>query len=217
MMLARVAALTLLATTAANAVVLCAKPRSDGSYNTTIKLREACKDTEMRLGPSALGLQGPPGPGAAIIRDANGVAVGTATSAESVLLFLPSLQPVLVGVNQKGFTPDTLEYFAAPGGDISGQKLDLVFEAAGCTGQPYLPLPATDGLAAFGIVDGNLLYIPTATVDMRQISSVRLSPRSGAGMTQTCHDFSTQLLVTTPTTFDLTTLGLVPPFRISQQ
>ncbi len=50
-----------LGVSAADAVVLCAKPRSDGTYNTSIKLREACRPTETQLDPVALGLQGPKG------------------------------------------------------------------------------------------------------------------------------------------------------------
>src|SRR5262245_9447737 len=56
-----IASLWLVATHAA-AVVLCARPRADGTFNTTVKLRESCHATEMQLDPVALGLQGPEGP-----------------------------------------------------------------------------------------------------------------------------------------------------------
>jgi hypothetical protein len=45
----------------ARAVVLCARPRADGSFNTTIKIRQACSAHETQLEPGALGLQGPKG------------------------------------------------------------------------------------------------------------------------------------------------------------
>src|SRR5262245_18022652 len=45
----------------ADAVVLCAKPRADGTFSTSVKIREACRTSETRLDPGALGLQGPPG------------------------------------------------------------------------------------------------------------------------------------------------------------
>lgn len=45
----------------AEAVVLCAMPKKDGTYSTTIKLREVCKPSETHLDPGALGLQGPQG------------------------------------------------------------------------------------------------------------------------------------------------------------
>jgi hypothetical protein len=44
-----------------NAAVLCAKPRSDGTFSTSVKIREACTPREMQLDPAALHLQGPPG------------------------------------------------------------------------------------------------------------------------------------------------------------
>jgi hypothetical protein len=56
-----VLATTVAATTAA-AVVLCAQPRGDGTFNTTVKLREMCKAHERQLDPDALGLRGPAGP-----------------------------------------------------------------------------------------------------------------------------------------------------------
>jgi hypothetical protein len=52
---------TIFSASTAEAVVLCAKPRSDGTYNTSVKLREACKPGETQLDPAALGLQGEPG------------------------------------------------------------------------------------------------------------------------------------------------------------
>lgn len=45
----------------ASAVVLCARPRLDGTFNATVKIRELCKPREQQLDPVALGLQGPPG------------------------------------------------------------------------------------------------------------------------------------------------------------
>lgn len=46
---------------AAAAVVLCARPKGDGTFNTTIKLRDACKPGEVQLDAAALGLRGPQG------------------------------------------------------------------------------------------------------------------------------------------------------------
>jgi hypothetical protein len=47
--------------TAAHAVVLCAKQRSDGTFNSSFRIREACKSRETELDPVALGLEGPQG------------------------------------------------------------------------------------------------------------------------------------------------------------
>lgn len=55
--------------TSASAVTLCAKPRSDGSFSTTVKIRTSCVGREVALDPVALGLQGPPGPTGAIGAD----------------------------------------------------------------------------------------------------------------------------------------------------
>src|SRR5713226_3086614 len=44
------------------AAVLCARARSDGTFSTSLKIREACRPSETQLNPAALGLQGPPGP-----------------------------------------------------------------------------------------------------------------------------------------------------------
>ena len=55
------AMLVLLLARSAEAVVLCAKPKSDGTYNTNVKLREVCKTGETQLDSTALGLQGPQG------------------------------------------------------------------------------------------------------------------------------------------------------------
>src|SRR5262249_11842190 len=86
---------------AVHAVVLCARPRGDGTFNTSVKLRESCKAGETTLDPATLGLQGPPGPtgptggqgapgeqGAVgppgssgtglVVKDANGTIVGAA-------------------------------------------------------------------------------------------------------------------------------------------
>jgi len=43
------------------AVVLCAKTRKDGTFNSTVRIRETCRKKETQLDPAALGLQGPPG------------------------------------------------------------------------------------------------------------------------------------------------------------
>jgi len=45
----------------AESVVLCAKQRSDGTFSSTVKIRETCAGREVALDPVALGLQGPKG------------------------------------------------------------------------------------------------------------------------------------------------------------
>lgn len=43
------------------AVVLCARPRPDGTFSANVKIRELCTSRETVLNPSVLGLQGPKG------------------------------------------------------------------------------------------------------------------------------------------------------------
>jgi hypothetical protein len=45
----------------ADAVVLCAKSRTDGTFNSSVKIREACRSREVALDPAALGLVGEQG------------------------------------------------------------------------------------------------------------------------------------------------------------
>lgn len=40
---------------------MCAKPKNDGTFSTSVKIRQACKASEVALDPVALGLQGPKG------------------------------------------------------------------------------------------------------------------------------------------------------------
>src|SRR5688572_12649049 len=84
-MLRTVCVVVLVMSAPAHAVVLCAKKRADGTFNTSVKIREACKVTETLLDPASLGLQGPAGPpgpaGPAggpglFVRDSNGALVG---------------------------------------------------------------------------------------------------------------------------------------------
>ena len=46
----------------ADAVVLCAKPKKNGTFNTSVMIREACRKSETQLDLAALGVQGLQGP-----------------------------------------------------------------------------------------------------------------------------------------------------------
>jgi hypothetical protein len=46
----------------ADAAVLCARRRSDGTFNGNVAIREVCRESETRLDPVSLGLQEPSGP-----------------------------------------------------------------------------------------------------------------------------------------------------------
>ena len=52
--------------------MLCAKPRSDGTYNASVKVREACKAGETQLDAAEIGAQGPVGPSEAWVGETDG-------------------------------------------------------------------------------------------------------------------------------------------------
>src|SRR5262245_45012855 len=62
MLVLRAMMMLLPAACVADAVVLCAKARGDGTFNATVRIREACQPKGTQLEPAMLGLQGPQGP-----------------------------------------------------------------------------------------------------------------------------------------------------------
>ncbi len=54
--------LAIILVTSADAAVLCARLRAGGTFSSGLAIRETCKRNETQVNPSALGLQGPPGP-----------------------------------------------------------------------------------------------------------------------------------------------------------
>jgi hypothetical protein len=49
------AGMVLAIVTSARSAVLCAKPRKDGTFSSSVKIREVCKPSEVQLQPDALG------------------------------------------------------------------------------------------------------------------------------------------------------------------
>lgn len=165
----------------ANAVVLCARARGDGTFNTSVKIREACRPTETQLHPVALGLQGPAGPigpsgptgsvgpqgpagPAAVVKDANGalvgVVVGTAPIGDPV-----SAQPPGNGttvIRRVGSVP--IEFYVTDTGFPEMEHAGLEFSNANCTGAPMVVVVAwvTAPLVARAVVvKGTTAYYPT--------------------------------------------------------
>src|SRR5438552_4117827 len=68
---------------ASDAGVLCASHSGSG----TVRVRTACRTTEVQLDPVALGLQGPPGPQGPglVVKDANGSLVGVVLDGDWVV------------------------------------------------------------------------------------------------------------------------------------
>jgi hypothetical protein len=60
-MLARLVILTMVLGGTAHAVVLCAKPKQDGTFDSAVMIRQSCRSDESQLDPGVLGLQGPKG------------------------------------------------------------------------------------------------------------------------------------------------------------
>jgi hypothetical protein len=128
-----------------DAVVLCAKQRSDGTFNSSVRIREACKSRETQLDPVALGLEGPQGeqgqqgePGQAgsfEVQDGLGNTVGT-----------------LIGKHTNGFFT-VLE-------PTSGKALTLVqFGRSDGTGVDILPIPSIVGIRFSGLNCTGQAYI----------------------------------------------------------
>lgn len=172
----------------AESVVLCAKQRSDGTFSSTVKIREACAGREVALDPAALGLQGNAGPSA---RDSNGKLVGPLVGTGVVLR-------VLNGT--------TVQLAVGPQGFLS-RALTLVYDSSDCTGTARTPVYG--GLAVDAAVVGTVATFAAGASQTRAIGSYADLPGGG------CVAFPLPgLAVTDVATFDLATLGLVPPFSI---
>src|SRR5262245_51453822 len=157
MRIALAALLLLVAAIESHGVMLCARRRADGTFNATVKIREACKTSETQLDPLALGLQGPagtqgvagppgpegpqgpvggPGPqgpvgpsaGARII-DAGGVYVGAAVIDDGFPKAMLEADGLAV------VTPWDYSH-GWPGGEVW-------FDTADCSGTPHIQLGAT--------------------------------------------------------------------------
>lgn len=170
----------------AQAVVLCAKPKSDGSFNTSVKIRTACKPGETQLDAGTLGLQGPPGPPGSqgspgspgvFVVDANNTVVGTVlgladtwltTSAEIFPILTANATPAYVAdgfrrllvVRSVNGSPAafmvTREEVRSPSG-----KGALFFESTDCSGPPMVGSEWESGiLIPYGFVRNGTAYAP---------------------------------------------------------
>jgi hypothetical protein len=139
----------------AHAVVLCARQKADGTFNSSVRIREACRPTETQLDPIGLGLQGPAGTigpsgptgsvgpqGPAgptpVVKDANGmlvgVVVGTAPIGDPV-----SAQPPGNGVTViRRVGPVPIEFYVTDTGFPEREHAGLEFSNANCTGTPMV-------------------------------------------------------------------------------
>src|SRR5262249_9086356 len=105
------------------AVVLCADARADGSFSTTVKIRERCRPREAQLTPSLLGLQPP----AALLKDAVGTVVGVPfdrTDRGFRVFGTAAGTPVTLAVAEAGF--------------LLGDGPTVTFESGDCSGTPLM-------------------------------------------------------------------------------
>jgi hypothetical protein len=151
-------------------------------------VREACLKTEVQVNPSALGLQGPAGPGL-VVRDGNGALIGpllgtnggrTGTPFEGVQVavtetVLDGRKIAIVGNLEE--SPGSAEGF------VNASSI-LYYESSDCTGTPLFNLTAPIAPTASAVVrnlspttkTGTTLYFPAGTSSTRVINSYSYVP-----------------------------------------
>lgn len=176
------------------------------------------------LGPS--GPSGPTGPGSLRVFDSQNQVVGTLSVGGSFAL--PQAGAILqingnwfeLPVTTSGFVDsrnpnngfETLEWFTTS--DCSGQPYLLADSSAPISGQPLVQ----DAVVGVGgpFVFGNVLYYP-GTLQQVSIASAAIigDPSKPPFSCSTGIPFPSGAEVGPVQTFDLTTLGLVPPFHVN--
>jgi len=224
-----VAILTLALPSFANAEVLCQNKVTGALY-----ARAVCKPAETTIDPAAVGLVGPPGPPGPAgppgppgrpleVRDSLGQVVGVFLDAIPIARVARRIddQIVVFVVHQGGFVTQT--------GNTKH------FETGDCTGTPFTsPVfsdPSIVPLYSNGTVHGTILYYPGLSSTLRTILSQLDSPRTEAECADSggtfvppdgcCRSPSTELPPPNNTvrqapllSVDVSTFGLVPPFRL---
>jgi hypothetical protein len=219
-------------TTWADAAMLCARKRAHGKHGSSVRIREACRAREVRVDLTLLGPQEPAG--TLVVKDVNGATVGDAfgrVDGEGATVSR-RLDGTLVNlrVDANGFRGDALP--------------STLHESSDCTGQPLMQTDQKiPGLASTAFVRGTTahyrkghafhLAVASALEYVSQASECvpkcvvcgfvcgpsgmicgdapSFIPPNGC-----CYTWkpALTLLVTPLATFDLTTLGLVPPFHV---
>ena len=163
--------------TPADALVMCGPKKPDGSLRegAAVKLRSACKPNEVVVDPVALGLQGPPGVGAAILTDSTAARIGVVVAwpdliyLEDVVVRGVTMPLVILASSVEGFPAASLKFETT---DCSGQPLlDAQFplekyqRADGALGPPS----GAGSIAG----PGTLIYYAAGTPETRVIASVK--------------------------------------------
>jgi hypothetical protein len=151
-----------LCTSVAYGAVLCARKKADGTFNSTVKIRDACRTGEAVLNPFALGGQGtPPSGGSTVVyKDANGVTIGPMSNSFQTC----GMGAAIVEVG------GTLVQFPVYDGPSS--LWCLYFESADCSGQPFLRNDVcSSAFPPAGIVIGGTLYYSTGPAVLAAVNS----------------------------------------------
>ncbi len=208
-----------------DAVVLCAKPRADGTFSTSIKIREACRAGEMQLDAAALGLQGPTGtPGVRGPTGATGLAGSSLTvrdSGDTVVGIVTEAgdQPTIV----RRIDGTLVRFYVAEGGMIQTGRPVLLYETGDCTGQAFLT-SYSGAIMSGGWVHGATSWYGTSPSTIRALRS-RLVPGPSeqtcvleGGMflppDWCCKAYVSSEMVAPVATIDLNTFALTPPFHV---
>jgi len=225
-----VAVMALLTCPNARAAFLC-KTRGGA-----VHIRDVCRPTETQVDAATLGLQGSPGPtgptgpqGApgttAVIKDSNGQLVGAinSTAADDTVVVTRSVDAdhLLLIVTANGFR------------DVIDPPAQRYFETSDCNGQGYSDAAYGGGLFHFAAPHLGIVYYRSGPVSSRSVASRLLyghDQASCAGVASSnvytvssfippdgcCGTFRSAFTfdVQPVASFDLTTLGLVPPFHV---
>jgi hypothetical protein len=224
-----VAILTLALPSFASAEVLCQNKVTGALY-----ARGVCKPAETTIDPAAVGLVGPPGPPGPAgpagppgrpleVRDSLGQVVGV------------FLDAVAIGRVARRIDDQIVVFLVHQGGFFTQIGITKHFETGDCTGTPFTsPVfsdPSIVPLYSNGTVHGTILYYPGLSSTLRTILSQLDSPRTEAECADSggtfvppdgcCRSPSTELPPPNNTvrqapllSVDVSTFGLVPPFRL---
>lgn len=225
----------------AHAAVLCAKPKPDGSFDGSVKIRTACKPRETQLDPVDLGLQGPqgvpgppgetgatgapgpagaPGPGL-VVKDANGAFVGVVNSVERSSPISPNVASQVYVMRRLGSgTPVLLPVSNLTGflGSDGRRTGPLYYESTDCSGPPLMAVSFDGSLIVDALVRQQssgaplIAYYPVGPPLRTFANSFRYDPSGGAGCATV--DVNPPGMLADVATTDLTALGLIPPFHV---
>jgi hypothetical protein len=172
------------------------------------------------------GLQGPAGPGGLLVKDSTGKVVGS--------YFIAPYDPFAPpnGFTLPGSTPDEFVFIRTPNQAFAVRVTSLVlgasvdykvsFTSTDCTGPAFLSPQAYPvgsltvlPLLSYAVVLGTTAYVGGSTISN---GSTMVSYLSSSGGSTVCLIYAgsglTGAFVPVVVTFDLSTLGLVPPFSV---